>query len=66
VNLLEQYIVEIHSEEPCVEDWMSQFPGKEFVKIDMTTNCYGSKKRSTYVWNTTMWAKIKAQGYYMG
>ena len=66
MNLLENYIVEIHSEEPWFEAWMTDFPEKKFVRVDMTMNCYGNKRRSTYVWNTVMWAKIKEQGYYMG
>jgi hypothetical protein len=66
LNLLEVYIKETHSVEPCKEAWMEKFPEFEFVKVDATTQCYGREQRSTHVWNTAEWAKIKEQGYYMG
>lgn len=59
MNLLEQYIEEVHSEEPL------KYPDREFVKVDVTTNCYGIKKRDTYIFNTFEWEKYKSQGYWM-
>ena len=65
MNLLEVYIVEIHSEKPYTEGWTKKFD-KEFVEVDVTTNCYGSVKRNTTIWTTEELKKYKEDGYYMG
>lgn len=66
MNLLEQYIVEIHSVEPYEAEWTKEFPDREFLKVDLTTNCYGSQKRDEHIFNTVEWETIKEQGYYWG
>jgi hypothetical protein len=65
MNLLEQYIEEVHSIEPYTEEWTKKFD-KDFVIVDVTTNCYGSKKRDKHIWTVKEWRNISAQGYYMG
>ena len=45
MNILEQYIVEVHSVTPCLDEWTNEFPEDDFVKVDVTRNCYGAKKR---------------------
>lgn len=66
MNLLEVYLEEIHSVEPYTEDWTSEFPDREFISVDVTTNCYGSKRRSVHVWTTKEFEEYKEQGYYWG
>lgn len=65
MNLLEQYIQEIHSEKPYLAEWTTEFPDITFVEVDVTTECYGSVKRDTHVFNAVEWAKYKAQGFWM-
>lgn len=65
VNLLEQYIVEIHSVKPCTDEWTEKFED-DFVTVDITTNCYGSKRRHSPIFSVTDWERYKEQGYYMG
>lgn len=66
MNLLEQYIEEIHEEKPCEAEWTKTFPDKEFVHVDITTNCYGNKKRDQHIFSTDNWEIYKTQGYFMG
>ena len=65
MNLLEQYIVEVHSVEPFTEEWVSEFPDRDFIKVDVTTNCYGRIKRVTRVFDRTEWTQYQKQGYWM-
>lgn len=65
MNLLEQYIQEVHSEKPYSADWTNEFPEREFVEVEVTTNCYGREKRETHIFNTVEWSKYKSQGYWM-
>lgn len=66
MNLLEQYIKEIHSEKPHEEEWTKEFKGKQFVEVEVTTNCYGSLTTEKRVFEVAEWAIIKEQGYWMG
>jgi hypothetical protein len=66
MNMLEIYIEEVHSEKPYIAEWTKEFPEREFVLVEVSTNCYGSKKRETHIWSTKEWAKYQEQGYYMG
>ena len=65
MNVLEQYIKEIHSEESYVPEWASEFSDIKFVKVDVTTTCYGRDKRETHVFNTRQWETFKLIGYWM-
>ncbi|MFS1518595.1 hypothetical protein V1503_19340 [Bacillus sp. SCS-151] len=64
MNLLEQYITEIHSVEKCEEGWTKKFD-KEFIKAKLTTNCYGNEKTDDHIFDTEKWEKVKKQGYFM-
>lgn len=66
MNLLEIYIKKIHSVEPYNTEWTREFPDKEFVKVDVTTDCYGNVRREQRVFNTQEWEEIKKKGYWMG
>lgn len=63
MNLLEHYIVEIHSVEKAKqEEWMDG----TYVKVDLTRDCYGNEKRQVNVYPLSYWKEIKSKGYYMG
>lgn len=64
MNILENYIVEIHDVSPCEEEWTKEFK-KDFVKVDMTSNCYGNKTRKEHIFTVGMWGEVKSRGYYM-
>lgn len=64
MNILENYVETIHSETPYEEEWTKKFDDA-FVEVDLTSNCYGSKKRDTHVWTVSDWKSIKEKGYYM-
>lgn len=65
MNLLEQYIEVIHSEEPYESEWTKHFPNEKFVKVDVTTNCYGNKRRKQHFFEEKRWKTFKEQGYWM-
>lgn len=44
MNVLENYIEEIHSEVSYIKD-------PKFIKVDITTNCYGPIKRDVNLFN---------------
>ena len=60
MNLLEQYIKEIISEEIIQKD------NKSYCKVKMICDCYGVKDERTMIFPIDEWKKIKEQGYYMG
>ncbi|MCU4724727.1 hypothetical protein ACWGKR_28675 [Bacillus thuringiensis] len=65
INLLEQYIEEVISEEPYTEEWTKDFE-KKFVKVKLVTNCYVRKRNEDPIFDVDKWEKVKEQGYYMG
>lgn len=67
MNLLEHYIKEIHSVEKCEEEWTKDeiFEGEEFLKVDVTYDCYGVIERRVHYWNKEQFEKIKKDGYFM-
>lgn len=63
MNILENFIVEIHSvEEIERQNWMQE----SYVKVDMTTNCYGCIKRQQLHFPISEWETVKKAGYYLG
>lgn len=66
MNILENYIEEIHSVKPHIAEWTKEFPDRDFLEVDVTTNCYGRTERKTHVWTVKEWEVIQAQGYYWG
>lgn len=65
MNLLEQYIVEIHEEKPYEEEWTAKYD-YPFVWVDVTTDCYGSKERVQTVFTKDEWETHKKNGYFWG
>lgn len=55
MNLLEHYILEIHSEEVY----------EDLVIADVTINCYGRKERKKHVETRKNWEREKKQGWYL-
>lgn len=66
MNILEHYIVEIHSVKPYTEEWTKEFPDNKFVEVDCTSDCWGSVERLTHIWTVKELDKHKEQGYYWG
>lgn len=64
MNMLEQYIKEVHSVTPYTESWMKQYH-KDFLMVDLTVNCYGSLSRSERLFSVDEWEEAKEKGYYM-
>ncbi|ALA07217.1 hypothetical protein SECTIM467_93 [Brevibacillus phage SecTim467] len=64
MNSLEHYIVEVKSVEPCTEEWTKRFD-KEFVKINVITDCYGVTEEREVIESVQNWEKIKERGYFM-
>ncbi|MCA1064693.1 hypothetical protein LCL98_14700 [Rossellomorea aquimaris] len=66
MNVLEHYIKEIHSVDPYdVSFDTKEFAHKKFVKVDVTTNCYGTTRRTDEIFSVAEWEKIKKQGFWM-
>lgn len=60
MNLLEQYIEKVHNAEEIKTDWGS------YIKVDVTTICYGNTKRTTTSFrNWEEWEKVKELGFYL-
>ena len=64
MNLLEQWIEEIHEEKPYEDVWTKGF-NKEFVQVDVTFECYGNTRRGKIVFSKEGWEKCKEDGYFM-
>lgn len=65
MNLLEQYIEEVHSVRIYDALWTRKFPNTNFVEVEVTTNCYGNVTRKKHVFQAEEWEKFKKQGYWM-
>lgn len=65
MNLLEQYIEEVHSVVPLTDDWTKEFD-HGFVKVDITTSCYGTSHQHFSVFSDEEWKDVKEKGYYLG
>ena len=61
MNLLEHYIEKIISEDFIINPNNS----KEYYKIKMIVDCYGSKSETTQMFSVDDWKVIKQKGYYM-
>ena len=57
MNVVEHYIVEIHSEKDDVIEG--------FVEVDVTVNCYGSISRVKHSTSKRQWEIDKKNGYYL-
>lgn len=61
MNLLEHYIEKIISEDFII----NPNNNKEYYKIKMIVDCYGSKSETTQMFSVDDWKVIKQKGYYM-
>lgn len=68
MNLLENYLVEIHSVKPCNEKWTNEDWAKDekWLTVDATFDCWGNKSRCTREYTKSEWETIVKKGYYMG
>jgi hypothetical protein len=58
MNLLEHYIVKVHGEQ---EIYM--FP--DFVKVDLTYDCFGDIKRCLKMFRKSEWEEAKKKGVFL-
>lgn len=68
MNLLEHYIVEIHSEKDITNEFIEHcgyVPEEPLLQIDLTYNCYGLIERNTKLFWASNWDGIKATGYFL-
>ena len=61
MNLLEHYIEKIISEDFII----NPNNDKEYYKVKMIVDCYGSKSETTQMFSVDDWKVIKQKGYYM-
>jgi hypothetical protein len=61
MNLLEHYIDKIISEDFII----NPNNDKEYYKVKMIVDCYGSKSETTQIFSVDDWKVIKQKGYYM-
>lgn len=61
MNLLEHYIEKIISEDFII----NPNNDKEYYKVKMIVDCYGSKSETTQMFSVDDWKTIKQKGYYM-
>lgn len=61
MNLLEHYIDKIISEDFII----NPNNDKEYYKVKMIVDCYGSKSETTHMFSVDDWKVIKQKGYYM-
>lgn len=61
MNLLEHYIEKIISEDFII----NPNNDKEYYKVKMIVDCYGSKSETTNIFSVDDWKVIKQKGYYM-
>lgn len=62
MNLLEHYIDKIISEDFII----NPNNNKEYYKVKMIIDCYGSKSETIKIFSVDDWEVIKQKGYYMG
>jgi len=60
INLLENYIKEIYSEEivNCIG-------GRSIIKVKMIVNCYGNLSEAEKIFFADEWKNVKSRGYYL-
>jgi hypothetical protein len=64
MNILEQYIEAIYSEDIVhYNDWFGA--PADLVRVDIMTDCYGSQRRVQTTFMLDEWERIKKDGYYM-
>lgn len=69
MNLLEHYIVKIHSVEDVTKEYeehTGQPASEPLYKVDLTYNCYGSEQRTEQMFWKSDWNKAQLIGYFMG
>lgn len=68
MNLLENYIVKIHSVKDVTDDFIKHFgdiPEEPLIKVDFTSTCYGITKRTKKIFLKSEFDIIIQKGYFM-
>lgn len=64
MNLVQHFIVEVHSVEDVTEK--CKFATEPMVEVDITVNCFGVIKRNKEVFGEYTWNAVKEKGWYLG
>ena len=65
MNILENHIIKIESENPLTREEWKDDDYEDYVKVDIITNYYGIMVRETKVFQKDEWEEIKKFGYYL-
>lgn len=68
MNLLEHYIVEVHSVKDITDEFIKHckdVPKEPYLEIDMTYNCYGIIERHKQRFWKSDWDMANKQGYFL-
>lgn len=68
MNLLEHYIVEVHSVTDMTDDFEKHTgyrPDEPFLRVDLTYDCYGVIRRKEESFWKSSFEKAKEAGYYL-
>ena len=63
MNLLQVYILEIHSVEDVTD--RCKWATEPMIEVDMTTECYGKIERRKEVFSESAWEGAKEKGWYL-
>ena len=69
MNLLEQYIKKIYSEEDVTDEYIRRVgkaPAERLIKVDVESDCYGNVRREIRTFTKSTWEKAKKNGFFMG
>ena len=69
MNLVENYIKKIYSEEDITEKYREQIKkelSEKLIQVDIEYNCYGSVRRDKMTFLQSMWEEAKRKGYFLG
>ena len=68
MNLLEQYIKEIHNVENICDKYekaIRQKPKEPLYEVDVTVDCYGVVERTRKIMSKSEFDQAKKQGYFL-
>lgn len=67
MNLLEHYIIKVHSITSCTIDdgWNTPQIANNYVEVEHTTNCHGCIKTHKKVFTIQEWTEIEKKGFYL-
>ena len=65
MNLLEHYIKEVISIEPCKEEWALQYKDMKFFKVTLVCRCYETVEEQTHIWEKQEMEEYFNKGFFL-